>query len=98
MGKDKAKIGDYAARIRRATARLERMVILKGSRAAETGTMSGAPYRWAIQDAGEGVMAAVRRAQRKLGAGWTGHAVIAQAVRAANAEFTRARPLFLDPE
>lgn len=93
----KAKIGDLAARIRRATARLERTVARLG-RHAEDDQMGGWPYRYKIQDAGEGVMAAVRRAQRKLGAGWTGHAVISNAVRAANAAFTRARPLFLDPE
>ncbi len=95
--KNKAQIGDLAARIRRATDHLERKVARLG-RHAEDDQMGGWPYRRKIQIAGEMVMAAVRRAQRKLGAGWTGHAVIAQAVRAANAEFTRARPLFLDPE
>ncbi len=95
--KNKAQIGDLAARIRQATARLERAVARIG-RYADDDQMGSLPYRATIQDAGKVLMTAMRRAEYTLGKGYLLSGALINALHDGNVAFTRARPLFLDPE
>lgn len=102
--KAKAKAGSIAAEIQRATVRLERMVILRGERAADKSSLAGAPHQYDIMAAAQKVGYAKDRAYRTYGAysplGGPRPAAyphnVRRALRDANAAITRAHPLFED--
>lgn len=94
--KGKATAGSIAAEIQRATLRLERMVILRGERAADDCSFACLPYQYDIMVAAQKVGHAKDRALAAYGGPRAAvyPYVVGRALRDANAAITRAYPLF----
>lgn len=96
MDKAKAKAGSIAAELQRATLRLERMVILRGARAADDCSFACLPYQYDIMVAARKVGHAKDRAFTAYGTprSATYPPAVERALRDANSAITRAYPLF----
>jgi hypothetical protein len=96
MDKAKAKAGSIAAELQRATLRLERMVILRGARAADDCSFACLPYQYDIMVAARKVGHAKDRAFTVYGTprSATYPPTVQRALHDANAAITLAYPLF----
>jgi hypothetical protein len=98
MGKAKAKADSIAAEIQRATLQLERMVALRGERAADNCSFACLPYQYDIMAAAQKVGHAKDRAFTTYGTprSATYPPAVERALLDANAAITRAYPLTED--